>query len=108
MQTNILLSKLAEIGLPDNVISLISEKISSGENVTNQIQKNGLEQMLTSFGVDTASLANVDFSRFSIISEILGNDVDGDRKTGIDEVVDTFSTESKSTSILDSIKNFFK
>ncbi len=98
MNTTDLLAKLQEIGLPADIISMISDKIASGTDILGQIQEFGLEGMLTNLGVDISSLTNVDFGAFGSVAEVFGQDIDGDGMTGTAEIADTL-TDNISSSI---------
>lgn len=107
MNTTEILSKLSEMGLPENIISFISEKIASGVDIASMIQNSGVEGMLSSLGIDVSGLTNIDFSSFPA-ADFFGVDTDGDGLTGMDEISDTISDSlGDAGGIFDKIKSFF-
>lgn len=109
MNTTDILNKLSEMGLPADIVSQISEKIASGTDFLTLVQENGLQNAISSLGIDVSNLTNIDFSSFGNVSELFGQDVDGDGLTGFAEIQDTISDKiSEGGGILDQIKNLFK
>lgn len=107
MNTNEILSKLSEIGLGENIISQISEKIASGTDFLALVQENGLQNAISSLGIDVSNLTNIDFSAFPA-ADLIGIDTDGDGLTGMDEISDTISDSlGDAGGIFDKIKSFF-
>ena len=94
--------KLTDLGIPEGVVNQLMDKY--GDSFLDQVKKQGIETVLDKAGVDKNTLDGVDLTgAMNAYKEFMGEDVDGDGKTGIMEAVDT----AKKSGIFGAIKNLF-
>ncbi|MBP6981679.1 hypothetical protein KBB25_02800 [Candidatus Gracilibacteria bacterium] len=82
-----LVKKLEGLGVPSDVLSGLKEKL--GDNFVTDIQSLGLKGAAEKAGIDVSTLPDIDMTAVKNFGkEIMGTDVDGDEKTGVEEALD--------------------
>lgn len=82
-----LVKKLEGLGVPVDVLNGLKEKL--GDNFVTDIQSLGLKGAAEKAGIDVSTLPDIDMTAVKNFGkEIMGTDVDGDGKTGVEEALD--------------------
>lgn len=86
-----ILGKLAALGVPQDIVDKLN--VQFGNELLTELKTNGLKAACEKAGIDATNIPDIDVAALTgAFSELMGDDADGDGKTGIMEAVDTLKS----------------
>ena len=83
-----IIKKLLAGGVSNDIVEQL--KAGLGNTFETELVNNGLKAAAEKIGIDTTNLPNIDFKNLKqVAQELIGKDIDKDKKTWVNEAVNT-------------------